>query len=163
MTVIYTRQAKSFLEADEGLYKRPAAHMMIAYMVRTSSLIRETSMANRSAAIGLITQGIYGAWAEIHRTMRPYFFTDIDKLFAGKSGITLPELSEMPHIHQSMYFCFDLLEDLDRVTALLQNDPNAENVSDLVFNCWMAVYRATSRLKGIENRIKSGKAFNGSP
>lgn len=161
MKQIYTRQAKSFLVPDDRLYNRPPAHLMIAFMVRASGAIRSTSMENRSAAIGMVCQGINEAWAKIHRAMRPYFFTNIEHLFDEREGLALPDLQDMPHIHPSMHFCFDVLEDLDRVTALLQNDPHAEDVSDAVFSCWMGVYRATSRLKGIENRIRSGKAFNG--
>tara|TARA_R110002124_G_scaffold128157_23_gene288775 strand:+ start:4582 stop:4959 length:378 start_codon:yes stop_codon:yes gene_type:complete len=124
-------------------------------------------MTNRGPAINLISESMNNACAKIHRTMRPYFFTDIDNLFSGYSSdseqpIELPDLDDMPHIHQSMHFCFDVLEDLDRATALLQKDPDAVDVSDAVFACWMGVYRATSRLEGVERRIKSGKAFNGS-
>lgn len=167
MKKIYTRQAKSFLAPDIGLYKRPPASQLIPYMVRASGTIRSTSMENRGPAINLISEGMNNAWAKIHRSMRPYFFTDIDDLFKGYSTgsdepLLLPELEEMPHIHPSMHFCFDVLQDLDRATALLQQDPDAEDVSDTVFACWMGVYRATSRLEGIDRRIRSGKAFNGS-
>ncbi len=166
MRQIYTRQAKSFLAVDVGLYKRSPPAQMIPYMVRASGVIRSTSMQNRGPAINLVCESMRDAWANIHRAMRPYFFTDIGSLFEsyvtqGEGPIDLPNLEEMGHIHPSMHYCFDVLEDLDRVTAFLQNDPNAVDVSETVFNCWIGIARATSRLDGIERRIKSGKAFNG--
>lgn len=161
MTLIHTRQAQSFLEPDATLYNRPPAHQLVAFMVRASGAVRSTSMDNRTSAIMMLSQGINEAWAKIHRAMRPYFFTNIDHLFDGYAGMPLPDLQDMPHIHHSMHFCFDVLVDLDRATALLQNDPSVEDVSQEVFNIWMAVYRATSRIQRVENRILTGKAFNG--
>lgn len=163
MTQIYSRQAQSFLVPDLGLYKRPPAHQMIPYMVRMSGAIRSTSMNNRSGAIKLVQANMHEAWAKIHRSMRPYFFKPIDELLEAYPGnpIELPDLAEKPNIHEAMHFCFDTLVDLDRLTVLVQSDPSVEDSSDVVFACWNAVYRATSRVEGLENRIKSGKAFNG--
>lgn len=163
MATILSRQAKSFLVPDNGLYKRPPAHQIIPYMVRMSGLIRSTSMSNRTAAINMVQAGMYEAWAKIHRAMRPYFFTPIDSLLAAypSEAMELPNLSDMPHIHQAMHFCLDVLVDLDRLTVLMQSAPDAQETADTVFSCWNAVYRATSRVEGLEKRIKSGKAFNG--
>jgi len=164
MRTIHTPQAKAFLDTEIRLYKRQPASQMIPYMVRASETIRSTSMANRAAAIKLIAEPMYLAWGAIHREMRPYFFSDIDGLFAPykEQPFELPSLEEMPHIHAGMHYCFDVLVDLDRVTALLQNDPSVgDELTNKVFDCWNGVYRATSRLDGIAKRIRNGKAFNG--
>ncbi|MCF5460863.1 hypothetical protein, partial [Pseudomonas syringae] len=78
MTLIYTRQAQSFLVPDLGLYKRGPAHQLIPYMVRMSGAIRSTSMKNRTAAVKMVQVSMHEAWAKIHRSMRPYFFQDIE-------------------------------------------------------------------------------------
>ncbi|HBO2935410.1 TPA: hypothetical protein L4R50_000406 [Pseudomonas aeruginosa] len=161
MTLIYTRQAQSFLTPDDGLYKRPPPHQIIPYMVRMSSAIRSTSMANRTGAIKMVQANMNEAWAKIHRALRPYFYNPIGELLAQypAAPIELPNLDDMPHIHASMHFCLDVLEDLDRLTVLIQADTNATDGADTIFNCWNAVYRATGRVEGIERRIKSGKGF----
>jgi hypothetical protein len=163
MTQIYSRQAQSFLVPDTGLYKRTPPHQMIPYMVRMSGTIRSTPMHHRSAAIKLVQANMHEAWAKIHRHLRPYFFQQIDDVLERYPGssIELPDLADKPNIHEAMHFCFDTLIDLDRLTVLLQSDPSIEDSSDVVFACWNAVCRATSRVEGLENRIKSGKAFNG--
>lgn len=163
MTLIYTRQAQSFLVPDLSLYKRGPAHQMIPHMVRMSGAIRSTSMKNRTAAVKMVQVSMHEAWAKIHRSMRPYFFQDIQAVLDAYPGtpMELPDLADMPNIHESMHFCFETLIDLDRTVVLLQSDQNVVDSSDLVFNCWSAVFRATSRAEGIEKRIKSGKAFNG--
>ena len=161
MTLIYTREAQSFLAPDDGLYKRPPPHQLIPYMIRMSRAIRSTSMANRTGAIKMVQGSMNEAWAKIHRAMRPYFYRPIDELLAKypSSPIELPILDDMPHIHAAMHFCFDVLEDLDRLTVLIQADTNATDGADTIFNGWNAFYRATFRVEGIERRIISGKGF----
>ena len=118
-------------------------------------------MANRTGAIKMVQANMNEAWAKIHRALRPYFYKPIDELLAKypASPIDLPKLDDMPHIHASMHFCLDVLEDLDRLTVLIQADTDAADGADTIFNCWNAVYRATGRVEGIERRIKSGKGF----
>lgn len=163
MSQIYSRQAQSFFVPDDGLYKRPPPHQLIPYMVRMSGVIRSTSMNNRAGAIKMIQANMNEAWAKIHRAMRPYFFKPIDPVMAAYAGTAmgLPDLADKPNIHPAMHFCLDVLVDLDRLTVLVQSDPDAADGSETVFNCWNAVYRATGRVEGIEKRIRSGKAFNG--
>lgn len=71
-----------------------------------------------------------------------------------------PDLSEKPNIHVAMHFCLDVIVDLDRLTILLQSDPNADDTAaDTIFLCWNAVSRATERVDGIVRRNESGKSF----
>lgn len=76
-------------------------------------------------------------------------------------ALDLPDQTFMEKIHPSIHFFLDVLVDLDRLTMLLHSDPSADDVSDKVIRSWNALYRATARAEGLENRIKSGKAFNG--
>lgn len=163
MAQIYTRQAQSFLAPDVGLYRRPPPHQLIPYMVKMSGAIRSTSMQHRTGAIKMVQANMNEAWAQIHRSMRPYFFTPIDAAIAGYPGtpMELPDLSEKPNIHSAMHFCLDVLIDLDRLTILLQSDPDAEEFEATIFSCWNAVWRATGRVDGLVRRIESGKAFKG--
>jgi hypothetical protein len=163
MIQIYSRQAQSFLVPDAGLYKRTPPHQMIPYMVRMSGAIRGAAFQHRSAAIKLVQANMHEAWALIHRHLRPYFFQPIDAVIDAYQGspIELPDLVEKPNIHEAMHFCFDTLLDFDRLTILLQTDRNVEDSSDVIFSCWNAISRATSRVEGLERRIISGKAFNG--
>lgn len=163
MSHIYTRQAQSFLVPDDGLYKRPPPHQLIPYMVKMSGAIRSTSMVHRAGAIKMVQANMNEAWAKIHRAMRPYFFKPIDELIAAYQGspMELPDLSEKPNIHTAMQFCIDVLVDLDRLTILVQSDPNAVDGAETILACWNAVYRATGRVEGLEKRIKSGKQFGG--
>lgn len=163
MTQIYTRQAQSFLVPDEGLYKRPPPHQLIPYMVKMSGAIRSTSMENRKGAITMVQANMMQAWASIHRAMRPYFFKPIDEVVAAYQGkpMPLPDLSDKQHIHAAMHFCIDVLVDLDRLTILLQSDPDAVDGAETIHACWNAFYRATGRVDGLEKRIKSGKQFGG--
>ncbi|HDS1721818.1 TPA: hypothetical protein QEM58_000369 [Pseudomonas putida] len=163
MTQIYTRQAQSFLVPDDGLYKRPPPHQLIPYMVKMSGAIRSTSMDHRKGAIKMVQENMMQAWASIHRAMRPYFFKPIDEVIAAYAGtpMPLPDLDEKQHIHSAMHFCIDVLVDLDRLTILVQSDPDATDGADTIHACWNAVYRATGRVDGLEKRIKSGKQFGG--
>lgn len=163
MTQIYTRQAKSFLVPDDGLYKRPPPHQLIPYMVKMSGAIRSTSMDHRKGAIKMVQENMMLAWASIHRAMRPYFFKPIDDVIAAYVGtpMPLPDLKDQQHIHAAMHFCIDVLVDLDRLTILVQSDPDATDGAETILACWNAVYRATGRVDGLEKRIKSGKQFGG--
>lgn len=163
MTHIYTRQAQSFLVPDDGLYKRPPPHQLIPYMVKMSGAIRSTSMQNRTGAIKMVQANMKEAWASIHRAMRPYFFKPIDGVIAEYLGtpMPIPDLSDKQHIHVAMHFCIDVLVDLDRLTILVQSDPDSTDGAETIFACWNAVYRATGRVDGLEKRIKSGKQFGG--
>lgn len=161
MRLIYTRQAKSFLVTDEGLYGRPAAPMMIEYMVKASDLILFVPEAKRKGAIRTITQIMHEAWKKVQLQLDrcPAAGDSVD--MGSREGLPLPDLSARPEIHTSMHFCFDVLEDLDRLTAYIQSDPYAEHLSNLVFNCWMAVYRAADRFELIDKRIRSGGSHTG--
>lgn len=163
MTQIYTRQAQSFLIPDEGLYKRPPPHQLIPFMVKMSGAIRSAPMQHRAGAIKQVQINMDAAWAQIHRAMRPYFFTDFEKVLAAYTGtpVELPDLSEKPNIHAAMHYCLDVVIDLDRLTILLQSDPNAVDAADTIFSCWNALYRATGRVDGIVRRVESGKGFKG--
>ena len=66
MTQIYTRQAKSFLVPDDGLYKRPPPHQLIPYMVKMSGAIRSTSMDHRKGAIKMVQENMMLALSLIH-------------------------------------------------------------------------------------------------
>lgn len=161
MTQIYTRQAQSFLIPNSGLYRRPPPHLVMPYMVRMSGAIRSTDMANRTAAVKMVQANMMTAWAVIHRAMRPYFFKDIQPVIEGwpQAGIHLPDMADNEHVHQAMHFCLDVIVDLDRLTMLLQAEAGDEE-SATIFECWNAVNRATSRVRGLEGRIKSGKGFS---
>ncbi len=163
MAQIFTRQAQSFLVPDDGLYKRPPPHQLIPYMVKMSGAIRSTSMQHRTGAVKMVQANMNEAWSQIHRCLRPYFFKPIDDAIAAYPGspLSLPDLSENPKIHSAMHFCLDVLIDLDRLTILLQSDPEAEDAADTIYSCWNAVYRATGRIDGLVRRIESGKAFKG--
>jgi hypothetical protein len=163
MTLIYTRQAKSFLSPDDGLYKRPPVSQLIPYMVRMSGAIRSAPIAHRSAAVNMASAGMLEALAKVHRGLRPYFFRPIDDVIAGYGAtpIELPDLAELPQIHNAMHFCFEALVDFDRLVMLLQSEPEQEVVGDEVFALWSAMSRVANRSQGIEGRIKSGKAFKG--
>lgn len=163
MTHIYTRQAQSFLVPDDGLYKRPPPHQLIPYMVKMSGAIRSTSMQHRTGAIKMVQANMMEAWANVHRSLRPYFFKPIEGVLAAYQGnaMELPDLTDKQHIHQAMHFCIDVLVDLDRLTMLVQSDADATDGADIIFACWNAVYRATGRVDGLEKRIKSGKQFGG--
>ncbi|MFL1449095.1 hypothetical protein ACI77O_11940 [Pseudomonas tritici] len=166
MSQIYTRQAQAFLVPEVGLYNRPPPHQLVPFMVRMSGVIRSTSAANKTAAIRMVEGHVFEAWGKIHREMRDYFFTDIEAVTRAYSpyqgrAIDLPVLADLDKIHQSLHFCFDVLVDLDRMTMLLHSDSDAVEVSDRVLRCWNALYRVTARSEGLENRIKSGKSFNG--
>lgn len=166
MPQIYTRQAQAFLVPEDGLYSRKPPHQLMPFMVRMSGAIRSTPMKNRTGAIKMVESHMHEAWAAIHREMRPYFFDDMARIteaYAPYKGraLELPEASFMEKIHPSIHFFLDVLVDLDRLTMLLHSDPTADEVSERVVRCWSALYRATARAEGLENRIKSGKAFNG--
>ncbi|KQW19847.1 MULTISPECIES: hypothetical protein [Pseudomonas] len=163
MTLIYTRQAQSFLIPDEGLYKRPPPHQLIPFMVKMSGAIRSTPMQHRAGAIKQVQINMDAAWAQIHRAMRPYFFTDFEAVLAEYAGtpVELPDLSEKPNIHMAMHYCLEVVVDLDRLTILLQSDPNAVDAADTIFSCWSGLYRATGRVDGIVRRVESGKGLKG--
>lgn len=164
MTRIYSRQAQSFLAPDDGLYKRPPPHQLMPYMVKMSGAIRSAPMQHRSGAIKQVQTNMNEAWAQIHRALRPYFFSRFDEVLAQYKGtpMDLPDLTEKPNIHVAMHFCLDVIVDLDRLTILLQSDPQADDTAaDTIFSCWNAVSRATGRVDGIVRRIESGKGFQG--
>lgn len=166
MRHIYTRQAQAFLVPEVGLYNRQPPHQLVPFMARMSGAIRTVSMANRTGAIRMVESHVFEAWAKIHRDMRPYFFTDIAKTIESYAPyknrtVALPSAGDLEKIHPSLLFCLDVLVDFDRLTMLLHSDPNEPEVSEKVLRCWNALYRTTGRAEGLENRIKSGKAFNG--
>jgi hypothetical protein len=164
MRLIYTPQAKSFLTTDIRIYGRIPGQI-IPYMVRASGVVRQVPYERRGAAMKVLREQPYQAWAEIHRELRPYFFTDLGTVTdalqkQGESPIELPDLESMPHIHPSLHYLFDMIEDLDRMTALLLQEPESEDVDDRVKQCWQGMARIPTRLDGLAKRLLSGKAFN---
>lgn len=165
MRLIYTPQAKSFLSPEIVLYKQRPPAQLIPYMVRASGVVRQIPYERRQPAIKVLREQPYIAWAEIHRELRPYFFTSVDGLFEpfigeGSMPIALPDLDGMNHIHNSMHYMYDMLEDLDRVTAFLRSDPSLEDADERIQRCWQGFARTTHRLDGTAKRLLSGRAFN---
>lgn len=152
MKIIYTPEAQSFFSPDVCPYGNPAPQL-VPFMVRMSQAIRLYQPDQRRGVIVQVSEPLYEAWSVIHRLMRPYFFRPFE-LVDDREGMEIPVSEINIHVHSSMLFCLDMVEDLDRLAALLRHY-EADEASDKIYECWRALQRVMDRSGRLEHRLRS--------